>query len=222
MFFPDRPAAFAQARPVLAPGGRLVFNTWDTVDTHQFRRRLHAMPPAGNFRRIPPTFLTDIPHGYADPAQITADLTAGGLACESVDTITLRGTAEAAHVARGFCTGTPVRAEIEARGPRRDQRPDRVADAIPARRQPGHHHDDRARPRRAPARLTELTDRLLIFEERHLRPALPHCTRRDTSLGTDDRTQLFGTAQHRAHHRDHHRGSRAWTDPPLTNDAKSS
>jgi SAM-dependent methyltransferase len=115
MFFPDKPAAIAEACRALVPGGRLVFNTWGTLDTHQFGATLMDCLREA-FKTDPPTFLSDVPHGYADPTRITADIAAGGLACDSLDTITLTGTADAADVALGFCTGTPVRAEIEARG----------------------------------------------------------------------------------------------------------
>jgi hypothetical protein len=56
----------------------------------------------------------NVPHGYSDPVRVESDMVAGGLVAESVHTITLAGTADsAADIAVGFCTGTPVRAEIE-------------------------------------------------------------------------------------------------------------
>jgi SAM-dependent methyltransferase len=114
MFFPDRPAAFAEAGRVLVPGGRLVFSTWDVLANHHFDAAvtecLRELFPAD-----PPSFLATVPHGYTDPARIAADVSSAGLRCESIGAVTRHGTAEAADVALGFCTGTPVRAEIEAR-----------------------------------------------------------------------------------------------------------
>ena len=114
MFFPDKRAAFAEARRVLAPGGRLVFNTWDSVEKHDFSRALVAGLEQA-FPADPPRFVVAVPHGYADPAAVEADLVAVGFICEATQSVTLEGVGSAADVATGFCTGTPLRAEIEAR-----------------------------------------------------------------------------------------------------------
>jgi SAM-dependent methyltransferase len=116
MFFPDKPLAYSEARRVLAPGGRFVVNTWDTVDTHAFAAALVAGLERA-FPDDPPTFIVSIPHGYTDVAAVAADLRAGGFDDVATETITLEGhAARAADVAAGFCAGTPLRPEIEARG----------------------------------------------------------------------------------------------------------
>src|SRR5712691_6526069 len=56
MFFPDKPAAFREMRRVLAPGGRLLFSTWDAVQTHGFAAAFglagHPAPQGGGRRRL--------------------------------------------------------------------------------------------------------------------------------------------------------------------------
>jgi SAM-dependent methyltransferase len=115
MFFPDRPAAFAEMRRVMAPGGRLLFSVWGAAETHGFADALVAAL-AHAFPDDPPTFVAAVPHGYCDLRRVAADLAAGGLDCMSAEPITLEGHASsAADVAAGFCTGTPLRMAIEAR-----------------------------------------------------------------------------------------------------------
>ena len=116
MFFPDRSAAFREVRRVLAPEGRLLFSMWSTVDTHGFAAALVAGVERA-FPDDPPTFIAAVPHGYSDPGQAVADLATGGLECVSTESVTLDGqSGSAADVAVGFCTGTPLRMAIEARG----------------------------------------------------------------------------------------------------------
>jgi SAM-dependent methyltransferase len=116
MFLPDKPAGYAEVRRVLTPDGTFLFNAWSTLATHEFENTFMAALER-IFPTDPPTFLARTPHGYADPKRIVADLEAGGLRCTEVHTVTLQGRAESvAGLATGYCTGTPVRAEIVDRG----------------------------------------------------------------------------------------------------------
>ena len=116
MFFPDKPAAFADARRVLTPEGTLLVNTWGTLVTHDFQAALVA----GLERALPedpPTFMVSVPHGYADTDLVAADLRAGGFDNVAVESVVLEGrAASAADLAAGYCRGTPLRAGIEDRG----------------------------------------------------------------------------------------------------------
>jgi ubiquinone/menaquinone biosynthesis C-methylase UbiE len=115
MFFPDKIKGYEEARRVLKPGGRFLFNVWDRIAENEFAdvvtKALSAL-----FPRDPPLFLARTPHGYHDGDRIRGELTAAGFADISIDTVDHRSRAESSRVpAIAFCQGTPLRNEIEAR-----------------------------------------------------------------------------------------------------------
>ena len=116
MFFPDRPAAYAEVARVLEPGGNFLFNCWGPIATHQVEATVMAAL-AQTFPDDPPTFLARLPHGYHNADIVASDLKAAGFAGVYIATgeLECRGRT-AADLARGYCLGTPLRSEIEARG----------------------------------------------------------------------------------------------------------
>ena len=116
MFFPDKPKAHREARRVLRPGGTFVFSVWDRTEANDF---IHVIDGALDalFPDDPPRFMQRGPHGYADRDAIRADLAGGGFVDAEITTLTCRSHAADAHeAALAYCQGTPLRAEIEARG----------------------------------------------------------------------------------------------------------
>jgi SAM-dependent methyltransferase len=116
MFFPDRAQAFSEARRVLRPGGVLIFNVWDRIETNEFADTV-TTALASLFPDDPPRFLARIPHGYHDPRLIERDLANGGFtASPRIDTLAARSRASSPRVpAVAYCQGTPLRNEIETR-----------------------------------------------------------------------------------------------------------
>jgi SAM-dependent methyltransferase len=115
MFFPDRLVAFREAHRVLAPGGRMLMTMWAPIDDNEVAD-LVSRAAAAAFPDDPPSFLTRTPYGHGDPVVTESQLHAAGFARVDVARVDARSrSGSAADPAIGFCQGSPLRGEIEAR-----------------------------------------------------------------------------------------------------------
>ena len=133
MFFPDKPAALSEVRRVLSDDGFVMLNAWGPLETHDFQS---AVVSACDrlFPDDPPKFMRSVVHRYADVDDLIADVEAGGLRVVEVEQIELESPApSAAEIAAGYCLGTPLRPEIEARAGKLDAVTDAVASEIASR-----------------------------------------------------------------------------------------
>ncbi len=134
MFFPDKAAAYREARRVLRPGGSFLFSVWDRIEENGFADVV-TQAVAALFPADPPSFLARTPHGHHDIAALRHDLGAAGFAGIAIETVAARSRA-ASHrdPAIGYCQGTPLRNEIEARDPARlDEATEAAAAALGSR-----------------------------------------------------------------------------------------
>lgn len=116
VMFLDRPRAYAEARRVLRPGGRLVLTAWGRLEDNEValgvQEAVEALLP-----QDPPLFLRRIPFGYADVGLVRADLKVAGLSDVDVRTITHPNRPASAHdVALAHCRGTPLANVLAERG----------------------------------------------------------------------------------------------------------
>ena len=115
MFFPDKVKGYAQARRVLKPGGHFFFNVWDRIAENEFADVV-TETLAAIFPNDPPRFMARIPHGYHDVTKLRDELTMAGFASISIETRSdISRAASPRDPAIGYCQGTPLRNEIEAR-----------------------------------------------------------------------------------------------------------
>jgi ubiquinone/menaquinone biosynthesis C-methylase UbiE len=119
MFFPDKPKAFREVRRVLKPGGRYLFNVWDSLANNEISDIIQGAV-AELFPEDPPQFFARTPHGYHDKDAITAAMKEAGFIDVTIETVTHRGRAPTAvDAVIGFVQGSPLRSEIEARDAKR-------------------------------------------------------------------------------------------------------
>ncbi len=134
MFFPDRPAAYREAKRVLKSGGHFLFSTWDRIEENDFADDVTNVL-ARIFLKDPPRFMARTPHGYHDKAVIRSDLELAGFSHVAIETIAAQSRAASARVAAvAYCQGTLLRTEIEARDPGRLQEATELAESAIAQR----------------------------------------------------------------------------------------
>src|SRR4051812_38839252 len=88
MFFPDRPAAYAEAARVLRPSGHFLFNCWGPLATHDVEATV-IVALAQCFPDDPPSFLARVPHGYHDAALVSDDVASAGFSDIEIETLEL-------------------------------------------------------------------------------------------------------------------------------------
>jgi len=122
MFFPDKVAAYREARRVLEPDGSFVFNVWDSLDANPGSRVIHDAVRAA----VPepkPEFLARTPFGYHEHAKIEADLRAAEFALVRIERVECASPpGDAARLARGLCLGSPLAGELARHPPEARER----------------------------------------------------------------------------------------------------
>jgi len=119
MFFRDRVAGYREARRVLKPGGRFVFDVWDRIENNEFCQ-IVCETMTRLFPSNPPDLLVRIPYGYFDTDVIRNELTQAGFEKIAIETVNRESASPSARdLAIGFCQGSPLRSEIEERDPDR-------------------------------------------------------------------------------------------------------
>jgi SAM-dependent methyltransferase len=131
MFLPDKPLGFREARRVLAPGGVLHANVWQSMADNPYVPALQAAF-ARLFPGNPPRFF-ETPYGYHDADQLRADMAAGGWGQVQLEDVRMQSTSPSAtEFATGFVRGSPLTHELTQRGADLDDMVRELADTLVA------------------------------------------------------------------------------------------
>lgn len=118
MFFPDKVAGNSEAHRVLRDGGSYLLVIWNRVHenlaTQVAGSAVASLFPADDRS----AFYERVPFRYFDKDIIRADLEAAGFPKIEIETVDLRSRAASANdAAMGLVQSTPMRNELEQRGP---------------------------------------------------------------------------------------------------------
>ncbi len=126
MFFPDKDVGYREVRRVLAPGGRYVFNVWDSHRHNPFGRIAHEV--VGRFFPADPPQFYRVPFGYHQIDPIKESLIDAGFDRITATVVRVaKRIPDIAAFANGLVYGNPVIDQIRARG---DVDPARVLAAV--------------------------------------------------------------------------------------------
>ena len=131
MFFPDKQQGFKEAHRILRTGGQFLFNVWDGIADNEFADVV-TESLAQLFPQDPPRFLARTPHGYHEAESICAGLKSAGFTKVAMDKVEhVSRCSSPREPAIAYCQGTPLRNEIESRGPSRlEEATQHAADAL--------------------------------------------------------------------------------------------
>jgi len=129
MFFPDKAASYREALRVLKPGGRYLFNVWDSWENNPFARIAHEVV-SDFFPDNPPGFYR-VPFGYCDVELIGASLRQAGFEQVSIESLESPSAIPSAQdFATGLVFGNPLFQEIVERGGDAEAVRQAIADAL--------------------------------------------------------------------------------------------